>query len=284
MTEKPIHFAILGDSAASGVGDSDENNNYFGWAYHLAKAFAEPITFINVSRPGAQSQEVLDVQLPKILHMKPDLVAVIVGGNDLLRNGFSPEVLEKNLNQTLQMIEEMGAISMLLELHDPTQIVPMPTLLKRVCSRRVNAVNRITRKMAMRYGSILLETRSLPDIYNLEKWHVDRMHPSRAGHQFIADSFAHLLRKRGFDVSHVDFTRGNNRSRKDSVIWMIKNGTPWFFKRSFDLLPAVLLLMAVEFFSILLGKSDEVSAEIHFPDFPLAGTGIAAKSELMRVS
>ena len=284
MTGNPIHFAILGDSAASGVGDSDENHNYFGWAYHLAKAFAEPITYINVSRPGAQSQEVLDVQLPKILHMKPDLVAVIVGGNDLLRNGFSPKVLENNLNHTLLKIEEMGAISMLIELHDPTQIVPMPALLKRVCARRVNAVNRITRKMAMRYGSIFLETRSLPDIYNLEKWHVDRMHPSRAGHQFIADSFAHLLRKRGFDVNHIDFTCGNNRSRKDSVIWMIKNGTPWFFKRSFDLLPAVLLLMAKELFSIALRKNHDEVAQVHFPQFSQIEDSANDSSEMMRVS
>jgi lysophospholipase L1-like esterase len=282
--DTPILFAVLGDSAASGVGDSDESSNYFGWCYHLAQAFIEPITYINVSRPGAQSKEVLDVQLPKIAHLKPDLVAVVVGGNDLLRNGFSPAALETNLNQTMRKIEEMGAISMLLELHDPTQIVPMPALLKRVCARRVNAVNRITRKMAMRYGSILLETRSLPDIYQREKWHVDRMHPSRAGHQFIADSFAHLLRVRGFEVTHIDFTRGNNRSKKDSIIWMIKNGTPWFFKRSFDLLPAVLLLMAKELFSIALRKNHDEIAHVHFPQFSQIEDLANDSSEMMRVS
>jgi lysophospholipase L1-like esterase len=282
--DTPLLFAVLGDSAASGVGDSDENSNYFGWCYHLAQAFIEPITYINVSRPGAQSKEVLEVQLPKIAHMKPDLVAVVVGGNDLLRNGFSPVVLETNLNQTLRKIEEMGAISMLIELHDPTQIVPMPKLLKRVCERRVNAVNRVTRKMAMRYGSILLETRSLPDIYQREKWHVDRMHPSRAGHQFIADSFAHLLRVRGFEVSHIDFTRGNNRSKKDSVIWMIKNGTPWFFKRSFDLLPAVLLLMAKELFSIALRNNHDEVVQVHFPQFSQIEDSANHSSEMVRVS
>ena len=282
--ETPITFAVVGDSAASGVGDSDEAHNYFGWCYHLAKAFHEPLTYVNVSRPGAQSKEVLEVQLPKIIDMEPDLVAVIVGGNDLLRNGFSPQELERNLNQTLSKIEEMGSISMLLELHDPTQIVPMPRLLKRVCLRRVNEVNRITRKMAMRYGSVYLETRSLPDIYDLQKWHVDRMHPSRIGHQFLADSYAHLLRARGFEVGNVDFTRGNNRSRKDSIIWMIKNGTPWFFKRSFDLLPAMLLLMAVEAISLVFGKRSEEIGEVHFPAFPTHGDGVNNNLDVARVS
>jgi lysophospholipase L1-like esterase len=268
-------FAVLGDSAASGVGDSDSDGNYFGWGYHLAQVFEEPLVFINVSRPGAQSSEVLHEQLPKALLHNPNLVAVIVGGNDLLRNGFSPKVFEDNLNSTLRAIEESGATSMLLELHDPTQIVPMPKLLARICRRRVNAVNQITRKMAIRYSSILLETRTLPGIYELKKWHVDRMHPSKNGHEFIADSFAHLLRKRGFEVNSVQMSAINNRNRKDSILWMLRNGTPWFLKRSVDLLPALVFLITYEFFRGLLSRQVEESAEIYYPEF-----GVPAENQL----
>jgi len=264
---EPLTFAIIGDSAASGVGDSDQNGTHFGWGYHLAQAFTEPLVYINASRPGAQSKEVLNEQLPKVLIHNPELVAVIVGGNDLLRNGFSPEVFEVNLNETLRQIEEIGATVMLLELHDPTEIVPMPRLVARVCRRRVNAVNRITRKMAHRYSAILMETRSLENIYSREKWHVDRMHPSKMGHQFIADNFAHLLRMRGFEVGNVKFTRSNNRSRRDSILWMLKNGTPWFLKRSLDLLPALLFLSIVELIHIARHGLDSEGAEIFFPEF-----------------
>lgn len=265
--QKPLTFAIIGDSAASGVGDSDSQGNYFGWGYHLAQAFTEPLVYINASRPGAQSKEVLHDQLPKVLIHDPELVAVIVGGNDLLRNGFSPQVFEENLNETLAYIERIGATSMLLELHDPTQIVPMPRLVARVCRRRVNAVNRSTRKLARRYSSVLLETRSLDGIYQREKWHVDRMHPSKMGHQFIADNFAHLLRMRGFEIGNVQFSSSNNRSRKDSIIWMLKNGTPWFLKRSLDLLPAILFLSITELFHIARFGRDSESAEVFFPEF-----------------
>jgi lysophospholipase L1-like esterase len=264
---EPLTFAIIGDSAASGVGDSDSQGNYFGWGYHLAQAFTEPLIYINASRPGAQSKEVLHEQLPKIVIHNPELVAVIVGGNDLLRNGFSPQVFEENLNETLAHIEKMGATSMLLELHDPTQIVPMPRLVARVCRRRVNAVNRSTRKLARRYSSVLLETRSLDGIYQREKWHVDRMHPSKMGHQFIADNFAHLLRKRGFEIGNLQFSSSNNRSRKDSIIWMLKNGTPWFLKRSLDLLPAILFLSITELIHIARFGRDSESAEVFFPEF-----------------
>ena len=50
----PLTFAVLGDSAASGVGDSNEHGVHFGWGFHLAFAFKEPIIYLNVSRPGAQ--------------------------------------------------------------------------------------------------------------------------------------------------------------------------------------------------------------------------------------
>jgi lysophospholipase L1-like esterase len=265
--QEPLTFAIIGDSAASGVGDSDVHGNHFGWGYHLAQAFTEPLVYINASRPGAQSKEVLHEQLPKILIHEPQLVAVIVGGNDLLRNGFSPKVFEENLNETLARIEEIGATSMLLELHDPTVIVPMPRLVARVCRRRVNAVNQITRKLARRYSSVLLETRSLDGIYQREKWHVDRMHPSKIGHQFIADNYSHLLRIRGFEVDSVKFSLTNNRSRRDSIMWMVKNGTPWFLKRSLDLLPAILFLSIVELIHIARFGLDSEGAEIFFPEF-----------------
>jgi lysophospholipase L1-like esterase len=242
----PLTFAVIGDSAASGVGDSSPDGVYFGWGYHLAQAFLEPIAYINVARPGAKSHEVLHEQLPKVLIHDPELVAVIVGGNDLLRNNFSPVVFEQNLNQTLSQLVQAGATIMLLELHDPTEIVPMPRLIARVCRRRVRAVNSATRKLATRYGAILLETRSLPEIYNRDKWHVDRMHPSRLGHQFIADNFGYLLRKRGFNVGQIEYSALNNRSRRDSIIWMLKNGTPWFLKRSVDLLPALIFLSLTE--------------------------------------
>ena len=264
---EPLTFAVIGDSAASGVGDSNAVGTYFGWGYHLAQAFKEPLVYINASRPGAQSKEVLHDQLPKILVHEPELVAVIVGGNDLLRNGFSPTIFEENLNETLAEIERMGATSMLLELHDPTEIVPMPRLVARVCRRRVNAVNRVTQKMAKRYGSILLPTRSLDGIYQREKWHVDRMHPSRIGHQFIAENFAHLLRKRGFEIGNVRFSTSNNRSRKDSIKWMLKNGTPWFLKRSLDLLPALLFLSVTELIHIARHGLDSEGAQIFFPTF-----------------
>jgi len=258
----PITFAVVGDSAASGVGDSDDHGNHFGWTYHLAKAFREPLVYINASRPGARSAEVLNIQLPKVLDHAPELTAVIVGGNDLLRSNFSPDIFEKNLRQTLVELVSNGSTIMLLELHDPTVIVPMPYLVGRICRRRVSAVNAATHRLSKEFGAVTLPTRALSGIYEREKWHVDRMHPSKFGHQFIAEQFAVLLRERGYFVGEVKIDPVNNRSRRDSIMWMLRNGTPWFLKRSVDLLPGLIWLSGAEIIYMARQKYSRITKSI----------------------
>jgi lysophospholipase L1-like esterase len=106
---KPITFAILGDSAATGVGDYDQFGRPRGWCFHLASAFSQPVNLIQVARSGAQSSEVREIQLPRALAHNPDIAALVVGGNDLLRNGFNPQRLYENLSSTITEFKSRGA-------------------------------------------------------------------------------------------------------------------------------------------------------------------------------
>ncbi|MCF8534866.1 MAG: SGNH/GDSL hydrolase family protein [Candidatus Nanopelagicaceae bacterium] len=240
-------FAVIGDSAASGVGDPLAESVNAGWAYYLAKSINSPLVYINAARPGAKSKEVLENQLPKVLIHKPNICGVIVGGNDLLRNDFNPGKLHQNLREVLAELKSIGATPLMLEIHDPTRVVPMPKLLAQVLRRRVNAVNEVTRAVANEYGAMLVNTRKIPNIYNLENWHIDRMHPSKLGHQRLAEEFRKSLLRLGWQSEPIQIEKSLQRNKKDSLIWLAKNGTPWFLKRSLDLLPAALYLMAVEF-------------------------------------
>lgn len=261
-------FTVVGDSAASGVGDALPDGTTVGWSYYLAKSFQEPLVFLNASRPGAKSLEVLEDQIPKVLTHKPDICGVIVGGNDMLRNGFNPAKLHSNLRETLGELQRTGTTALMLELHDPTQIVPMPKLLARVLNRRVDAVNQVTRSVANEFGAILVNTRSMPNIYKLENWHIDRMHPSKIGHQRLAAEFRDLLVKSGWNLGPVEVDQVVSRNRKESIIWMLRNGTPWFLKRSFDLLPAALFLMLVELINSKLNRLSPTSSEnVSFASF-----------------
>jgi len=259
-------FVVLGDSAAAGTGDADANGALKGWSYYLAKNFNQPLVYANLSRPGAQSIEVLVDQLPKALALDPTLTAVIVGGNDALRNGFSPELLHKNLRQILKALRENGSEIMLLQLHEPTQIAPLPKTLGVVINRRINSVNAVVRAVGAEFGAHILSARDIPDIYDRNRWHVDRMHPSKFGHQILAHNFREILSPR-WDISPVQIDPVQGRQRKDSLLWMLRHATPWFIKRSVDLLPAALILVLCEYLRILTRRSTDVGAVLYYPEF-----------------
>ncbi len=264
--ERVAVFAVLGDSAASGVGDTDSNGVSKGWSYYLAKNFKDPLIYVNLSRPGAKSDEVLLDQLPKAILHQPTITAVIVGGNDALRNGFSPEQLHLNLRAIMKQLKAIGSEVLLLQLHDPTLIVPMPKTLGTILSRRINAVNQVTQAIAAEFGSKILRTRDLDGIYERKVWHIDRMHPSKFGHQLLAQHFREILSHR-WDIAPINLEPIAKKPKSESIMWMLKNGTPWFLKRSVDLLPAALYLIGCEYFRRIFRANQEIDALIYFPEF-----------------
>ena len=262
----PLRFVVLGDSAAAGIGDSDKYGNNFGWGYYLARAIQTPLIYSNVSRPGAQSQEVKDVQLKHALDFKPDLAAVIVGGNDVLRNGFSPQRFHQNLREIVSELTALKSTVLLLELHDPNKILKLPKTLAGILDRRINMVNAMTKAVAQEFSAKLLQTRQIADIYSKDMWHVDRMHPSKKGHQYLAKNFRKILLDE-IPVAPVRISPVRIKTRKESISWMLLKGTPWFFKRSFDLLPAILYLIAKEkLLNAFCGLRREED-NVHFANF-----------------
>lgn len=244
--EPKLTFAVIGDSAAYGVGDTDEAGKPRGWAHYLKSAFRDEVNYYNFSRPGAQSTEVKNVQLPQALDVEPDICAVIVGGNDLLRNGFDPEVLHKNLIASCTELMSRGTEILMVQLHDPGELLRIPTLLKRVLRRRVNAVNGVYEAVAHELEVILIKTREIPNVHDLRNWHIDRMHPGPQGHQLLAREMAAQLRQRGWNLALPQLQPPTPSPRAQKILWLLRNGTPWFLKRSVDLLPVALILMFLE--------------------------------------
>jgi lysophospholipase L1-like esterase len=247
-------FVVLGDSAAYGTGDEVKAGQFRGWAGFLADAFQEGCDYFNYSRPGAKSNEVLAIQLPKALRQNPDICAVIVGGNDLLRNNFDPVLLYNNLRSCCQQLLAMGSEIIMVELHDPNQLLKLPKLMRQVLSRRVNAVNAVYRKVALEFEIVTVKTRAINNVHDRKNWHIDRMHPGPQGHFMLARDIANQLRKRGWAISLPYQLTLTYRSRSEKITWLLRNATPWFFKRSFDLLPAAMILMIFEFCKTILEK------------------------------
>ncbi len=83
--EGPL-WVVLGDSAAQGVGASSHLSGYVGVVRDRLQARdGRPWRVVNLSRSGARTREVVDVQWPVAAGLSADLVTALVGGNDALR-------------------------------------------------------------------------------------------------------------------------------------------------------------------------------------------------------
>lgn len=77
-------YVALGDSAAQGIGASQPRKGYVGLlADRLANKTGKTVQVVNVSKSGGKVEDVLKDQLPAIVSLKPDVVTIEIGANDI---------------------------------------------------------------------------------------------------------------------------------------------------------------------------------------------------------
>lgn len=241
-----IRVVGLGDSSVFGIGDIGDdakNNTGYGWTARLAHDLKAK-KYLNLSRNGARARDIWHSQLPAALAAKPDLVLICVGGNDALRNNFQPSEVANYLNLTVKKLEEAGSVVVLLGLHDPSRIAPAPKMIKNVLLSRVYLVNSALNWVTEQNKNIFIETIDRDEIYDRNFWHIDRMHPSPRGHQYLADLVRRTLSLPRRRKNKIVFEISINGRAK--TLWLLTNGIKWFLRRSIDLLPALIYLVIIE--------------------------------------
>ena len=80
-TSPPLRFVVLGDSTSVGVGTTTENS--FPWLLGEWLGSHFHVTLEVLGMPGATTQDVADLQIPRVLSRPPDLVLIEIGANDV---------------------------------------------------------------------------------------------------------------------------------------------------------------------------------------------------------
>lgn len=98
-----ITYLALGDSAAQGIGASSPMRGYVGLiAKDLEKSTGKSVKIINLSKSGAQMDDYLKDQAPIVQTLKPDIVTIEIGGNDVAKfNATSYRTKFKKVLKTL---------------------------------------------------------------------------------------------------------------------------------------------------------------------------------------
>jgi lysophospholipase L1-like esterase len=188
-------YAALGDSFTAGAGTEEGER----WADRLAaslRARDGDLVYRNLAVDGATSAAVLE-QLPAALALRPDLVTVICGANDvLLTSRPDIEGYERRFSAILGGLREGAPEAAILTASAP-ESWHFLELRPRTKARLVQALgelNAITRTVAAKHGVPCLNVAGHPGLSRRENFGGDGLHPSPLGHERAAAEIGLSLR------------------------------------------------------------------------------------------
>ncbi len=191
-------YVALGDSQTEGVGDGDDTTGLRGWADRLAEllAAADPaLRYANLAVRGRVARQVRAEQLEPALALRPDLVTVVAGVNDILRPRYDAAEVARELEAMFAALTASGAHVVTLAFPDLSKIAPMA----RPLAPRLTDLNARVQAAASRHGVTVVETGGYAVTTDPRLWTVDRLHAGPLGHERIAAAVAHTLCLPGSD-------------------------------------------------------------------------------------
>jgi lysophospholipase L1-like esterase len=192
-------FVVLGDSIAEGVGEEVEGYAPAPWADRVAQALraVKPrLRYANLGRRDKLAEEVRAEQLPAAIEERPDLAAVLAGGNDLLRRRFDPDAVESELAHMIGALRARGCDVITMGLFDITRSQLIPPEQRAPFHARLEALAARTRAVSERFGTLHVDFTGHPaaseDIYSS-----DGLHLNHRGHAIV---LAETVRRLGMHV------------------------------------------------------------------------------------
>lgn len=226
-------YVALGDSFTEGIGDPEPGSpgGHRGWADRVAEELSrghEDFAYANLAIRGRLLQQILDEQLEPCLGLKPDLISISAGGNDLIRPGGDPDALANKLDDAVGRLSAHGATVVLFNGPDTGS-----TVLGRIRGK-VAIYNENLRTVAARHDAVVADMWSLRQLADPRMWDEDRLHFSPLGHHTIAtmvlDSLnvPHKLKPYTPEPLPV---RGWREARSEDLVWAREYLVPWVIRR-----------------------------------------------------
>jgi lysophospholipase L1-like esterase len=228
-------YVAIGDSQTEGLWDGDETTGLLGFADRLAvmlDTLYPGLQYANLAVRGKKLGDVLTEQVPPTLAMKPDLITVCVGMNDVIQPGRQfPRALAE-LDYVYAALARSGATVVTTTFPNVAQFLPFG----RIVSKRLARMNNAITVAAGRYGFRLIDLYNAASMRDWDTWSFDRVHASPKGHILFAAAAAEALNLP--DSSH-DWAAAHPNPTQLSIAhggygrlrWTQDNFFPWVWRR-----------------------------------------------------
>ena len=119
----PVHYVALGDSTVEGVGASGPDLNYVSRLHARLRARYPNARMTNLGVGGATSADVIAAQLERAIKLRPDVVTLSIGPNDITR-GIPVALYEQNLEGILGRLRRETAALIVVNLLPDLAVTP----------------------------------------------------------------------------------------------------------------------------------------------------------------
>lgn len=234
MTPRFERYVVIGDSTAEGLDDPDGRGGYRGWADRLAERIATlqgGLLYANLAVRGKVARQIREEQLAPALAMKPDLVAMSAGMNDMIRPRFDPIAYAADVEAMQRPLVAQGATVIMFTLPDLRAIMP----LARIFGDRTLRLNDAMRRTCAATGAILCDLAQYPIGLDPRVWSDDRLHANAIGHERVAEALAYHLGLSA-DMSWAEPLPAAPRTFGDAVraewAWVRTHFVPWLWRHA----------------------------------------------------
>lgn len=179
-------YVAIGDSFTEGIGDPEPKSpgGFRGWADRVAEVLSagnDGFAYANLAIRGRLLQQILDEQIEPALELRPDLVTISAGGNDIIRPNTDPDDIAARLETGVTRLRSDGATVVLFNGPD----IGMTPVLGRMRGK-VAIYNENLRAIAARHDLVVADMWALRELSDPRMWAPDRLHFSPVGHHTIA--------------------------------------------------------------------------------------------------
>ena len=234
-TPQFTRYVALGDSQTEGVGDPDSSGGLLGWADRLAQVLDRlhsGLNYANLAVCGRCANQIRAEQLAPALAMRPDLVSVVAGMNDLLRPRYDRDAVLADIESMFAAFAAIGAQVVTFTFPDIGAVAP----LVRPLSGRVREMNIALRTVAARHRVTVIDFEPVPATTDRRVWTDDRLHLNPLGHELVSRAVADGLGLPGADDTWrtalpLDPNHPRPAVLSDELRWATRHLIPWVGRR-----------------------------------------------------
>lgn len=200
-------FVAIGDSLTAGTGDQIPGIQHLSWADRIAAALSQHhpgFEYYNLAKRGKTTSDMLAEQLPQAIDLRPDLVSILAGGNDVKSSNWSPEQFSANLSRLIEPLIALDSTLVLVAMIDNWASLPAGIRERqRPLYDRIAQVNHVVRETARRYGLLLIDLERVESLHGMEMVSADWIHANSYGHiKIAAEAARQLSAQTGIALQH----------------------------------------------------------------------------------